>query len=41
MQEGEASAGDDAISDAIATADIAIRIRPLRFTKAAAEQSAL
>jgi hypothetical protein len=37
MQEGEASAGDDATIEAIATAAIAIRIRPLRFTKAAAK----
>ena len=39
MQEGEAGAGDDA--DAINTAIIATRIRPLHSTKAAAELSAL
>jgi hypothetical protein len=41
MQEGEAGAGDDTNIIAIATAEIAIRIRPLQYTKAAAEVPAL
>jgi hypothetical protein len=37
MQEGEAGGGDDVKINAIATTEIATRIRPLQYTKAAAE----